>query len=183
MIYKEKEKTIETDRLFLRLFTESDAKDVSILCNNYNIYKNTLHLPYPYSMEDARSWIKNHSDNFNNEKSFEFAVTDKLTGELYGAIALSNNSNFNHGEIAYWVGEKYWGNGYTTEAAGAILEFAFNKRQHNKVFARCFHSNPASSRVIEKIGMKKEGILREHVIKENAYVDLICYGILKSEAN
>jgi [ribosomal protein S5]-alanine N-acetyltransferase len=183
MIYSKTEKTIETDRLLLRLFKKSDAKDVSILCNNYNLYKNTLYLPYPYSIEDALSWIKNHLDNFNNNRLYEFAITDKVTGKLYGAIALSNNQNFNNGEIAYWIGEEYWGNGYATEASKAILEFAFIEKQYHKVFARYFNSNPASGRVIQKIGMRKEGVLREHVMKENRYEDLVYYGIIKHEAN
>lgn len=181
MIYKEKEKTIETNRCILRLFTKEDAPEVVKLCNNYNLYKNTLNLPYPYSIEDATSWMEHHLDHFDNNKSFEFAITDKATGELYGAIALSNHQTFNNGEIGYWVGEEFWGNGYATEAAKAILEFAFIEKNYNKVFARCFHSNPASSRVIEKLGMKKEGILREQVKKCEEYLDLVYYGILKSE--
>jgi ribosomal-protein-alanine N-acetyltransferase len=182
MIYNHTEKTIETNRLFLRLFNESDAQEVTRLCNNYNLYKNTLYLPFPYSIEDALSWMKNHVDNFNDSKSYEFAITDKITGKLYGAIALTNNQRFSNGEIAYWVGEEYWGNGYATEAAKAMLEFAFIEKQYNKVFARYFHSNLASGKVIEKIGMKKEGVLREQVMKDNEYIDLVYYGILKNEA-
>lgn len=183
MIYSNTEKTIETNRLVLRLFKESDAQEVTRLCNNYNLYKNTLYLPFPYSIEDALSWMKNHVENFNNNKSYEFAITDKFSGKLYGAIALSNNQRFHNGEIAYWVGEEYWGNGYATEAAKAMLEFAFMEKQYNKVFARYFDSNPASGKVIEKIGMKKEGVLRDQVMKDNEYIDLVYYGILKYEAN
>lgn len=73
------------------------------------------------------------------DKSYEFAVTDKETGELFGAIALSNNKRFNHGEIAYWIDEPYWGNGYVTEAAQSILQFAFEEKKLHKVFARYFH--------------------------------------------
>lgn len=177
------EKTITTDRLLLRLFKKSDAADVSVLCNNYNLYKNTLYLPYPYSQEDALNWIENHSENYNSNRIYEFAITDKVTGNLYGAIALTNNQNFNNGEIAYWVGEDYWGNGFATESAKAILEFAFLKKQYHKVFARYFNSNPASGRVMQKLGMKKEGILKEHVKKENRYEDLVYYGIIKHEAD
>ncbi|MFD0048413.1 GNAT family N-acetyltransferase [Actinomycetes bacterium NPDC127524] len=182
MIYSKTEKIIDTNRLRLRLFNETDAQEVAKLCNNYNLYKNTLYLPYPYSIEDALSWIKNHLDNFNDDKYFEFAITDKTTEELYGAIALSNHQKFNNGELAYWIGEEYWGNGYATEAAKAILEFAFIEKGYNKVFARYFHSNPASGRVIEKIGMKKEGSLREHVKKDEEYIDLVYCGILKYES-
>lgn len=183
MNYSKPDKTIETNRLLLRLFRESDASEVTKLCNNYNLYKNTLYLPYPYSIEDALSWIKNHPDNFSDNKSYEFAITDKVTEKIYGAIALTNNQKFKNGEIAYWVGEEYWGNGYASEASKAILEFAFIEKQYHKVFARYFDSNLASGRVIEKIGMRKEGVLRNHVMKENRYVDLVYYGILKHETN
>ncbi len=178
MKYDHQYKTIIINRLLLRLFEKSDALAVTCLCNNYNISKNTLYLPYPYSEEDALSWIENHLDNYEADKLYEFAITDKKTGELFGAIALSNNQSFNHGEIAYWVGEEYWGNGYATEAAQAMLEFGFKEKQLHRVFARYFRSNPASGKVMQKLGMKEEGILKDHVKKDNQYLDLVCYGII-----
>lgn len=178
MGYVREKLMITTDRLVLRLFHPSDAAIVATLCNNYNIYKNTLYLPYPYRLNDALSWIERHNENFMTDKNYEFAVTDKETGELFGAIALSNNKRFNQGELAYWIGEQYWGNGYATEAAQSILQFAFEEKKLHKVFARYFSSNPASGKVMDKIGMKKEGILREHVIKDGKYQDLVYYGII-----
>ncbi|XRG81119.1 GNAT family N-acetyltransferase [Rossellomorea sp. GAMAL-10_SWC] len=97
-------------------------------------------------------------------------VTDKETGELFGAISLSNNQKFNYGEIAYWIDEEFWGCGYATEAAQAILRFAFVEKQYHKVFARYFNTNPVSGRGIQKIGMKKEGKLIDHVKKENQLI-------------
>lgn len=170
--------TMTTNRLLLRLFQKSDAGAVTKLCNNYNIYKNTLYLPYPYQLKDALSWIEQHHNNLDANKLYEFAVTDKESGELYGAIALSNNQKSNNGEMAYWIGEEYWGNGYATEAGLAIVQFAFEEKKYHKVFARHFNSNPASGRVLQKLGMKKEGILIEHVKKENQYEDLVYYGIV-----
>ena len=140
-----------------------------------------MYLPYPYSVEDARSWIEDHLDNFNANKSYEFAITDKESGQLYGAIALSNNKKFNNGEIAYWIGEDFWGNGFATEAAQAIVEFAFVEKKLHKVFARYFGSNPASGMVMQKIGMKKEGVLIDHLMKDNRYEDLVYYGIINEE--
>jgi [ribosomal protein S5]-alanine N-acetyltransferase len=180
MIYNHEHKTITTERLVLRLFQTTDALTVTKLCNNYNIYKNTLYLPYPYRVDDALSWIELHLENFYANKSYEFAITDKESKTLYGAIALSNNGSYHHGEIAYWIGEGFWGNGYATEAAQAILQFAFDVKQYHKVFARYFRSNPASGRVMEKLGMEKEGILKEHVRKEGRYEDLVYYGILSN---
>ena len=175
-------KTITTERLILRLFQLSDAQRVSELCNNYNIYKSTLGLPYPYPVESALAWIPTHEENFDNDKHYEFAITDKNTGELYGAIALSNNKAYKNGEIAYWVGEEYWGKGYAPEALKGLIEFAFTERGYHKVWGRFFTSNPASGRVMEKVGMLKEGLLAEHVIKEGKFEDLILYGILNKKS-
>lgn len=177
------DRMIETNRLTLRLFQDCDAQRVAELCNNYNIFKNTLYLPYPYTIKDASSWINHHQKHFREDKIYELAITDMVSGKLYGAIALSNHHHFNHGELAYWIGEEYWGRGYATEAARAVIQFAFHEKQYQKVFARCFSSNPASGKVLEKIGMKNEGLLRKHVKKENEYIDLVLYGILASEAD
>ncbi len=180
MVYDKQNKIISTDRLVLRLFHNADAEAVTVLCNNYNIFKSTLYLPYPYFIEDALTWIEPQLDNFNADKSYEFAITDEETGELYGAIALTNNQRFNHGEIAYWIGEKFWGKGYATEASQAILQFAFEEKKYHKVFARYFSSNQASGRVLQKLGMEKEGTLVEHIKKEEKYEDLVYCGIIST---
>lgn len=181
MIFNDQNKTISTNRLILRLFQKSDATTVAKLCNNYNIYKSTLYLPYPYEEADALGWIEQHLENFNRNRLYELAITDKKSGELYGAIGLSNNETFQQGELAYWVGEEYWGKGYATEAAQAMVEFAFEIKNYHKIFARYFGSNPASGKVMEKIGMKKEGILIDQVKKDGHFEDLVYYGIVKSK--
>ncbi|MCM3617676.1 GNAT family N-acetyltransferase [Sutcliffiella horikoshii] len=178
MEYNKTKKTILTDRLYLRIFEESDAETVQVLCNNINIYKSTLYLPFPYSLNDALGWMKNHQKNFEEDCSYEFAITDRINGNLFGAISLTNNQKFNHGEIAYWIGEEYWGKGYGTEAAKAIIDFAFKEKKLHKVFARYFKSNPASGRIMQKVGMVQEGLLKDQVVKDGKYEDLIYYGII-----
>jgi len=173
--------TITTARLVLRPFDITDAQRISELCNNYNIYKSTLTLPYPYPIESALAWIPTHEDNFKNDRLYEFALTDKTTGELYGAMSLSNNKTHKNGEVAYWVGEEYWGNGYATEALKALITFAFTEKGYHKVWGRFFDSNPSSGRVMQKAGMVKEGLLSEHIIKEGKFLDLILYGIVKCD--
>ncbi|WP_042360535.1 GNAT family N-acetyltransferase [Geomicrobium sp. JCM 19055] len=174
-------RTIRTDRLYLRVFEKSDAQSVQALCNNKNIYKSTLYLPYPYALSDALRWIETHKKNFDDNRSYEFAVTDRESGTLYGAISLSNNQRFNHGELAYWIGEEHWGNGYGTEAARAMVEFAFEEKKLHKVFARFFKSNPASGAIMQKIGMEQEGVLKDQVVKDGRYEDLIHYGIINPD--
>lgn len=178
MKYNKLKNTILTDRLYLRLFEKSDAESVQALCNNFNIYKSTLYLPYPYSLNNALVWMENHKENFDEDRSYEFAITDRLSGDLYGAISLSNNQKFNNGEMAYWIGEEYWGKGYGTEAAKAIVEFAFEEKKLHKVFARYFKSNIASGRIMQKVGMVQEGLLKDQVVKDGRYEDLFYYGLI-----
>ena len=167
-----------TDRLRLRFFTEQDANDVQKLCNNINIYKTTLYIPHPYTVENALLWMKNHRKNFAENKGYEFAITNKETGELLGAIALSHNERHKQGELAYWIGEPFWNKGYGTEAAKAMLQFAFDVKGMHKVFARFFSSNPASGKIMQKIGMVEEGLLKDHVLKDDHFEDLYMYGMI-----
>ncbi len=178
MIYDEKSRTITTDRLVLRLFDPSDAETVAHLCHNHAIYKTTLHIPHPYSVDCALSWMENHLDNFNADRSYEFALTNKETGALYGAIGLSHDQRHRNGEMGYWVGEEFWGNGYATEAGKAVLNFAFDIKQYHRVYARHFVSNPSSGTVMKNLGMVWEGIMVDHVIKEGRYESVAFYGII-----
>jgi len=177
-MFDNEKRAITTQRLMLRPFEISDAQRISELCNNYNIYKSTLTLPFPYSIESALNWIPTLEELFTNDIRYEFAIANKVTGELYGAIGLSHVKHYKNGEIAYWIGKEYWGNGYATEAVKAVIDFAFSEKGYHKVWGRFFTTNPSSGRVMEKAGMVKEGLLAEHVIKEGKFLDLAMYGII-----
>ena len=177
-MYSAEKRTITTERLILRPFELSDAENCYKHCNNYNIYKSTLYLPYPYPIESALSWIPTHKENFDNDVSYEFAITDKATGEFFGAIGLSNNKNHKNGELGYWIGEEFWNKGYGTEAVKAVIEFAFSEKKLHKVMGKYFASNSASGKVMEKAGMSYEGTLVDHIIKEDNFETLVYYGII-----
>ncbi len=66
---------LTTNRLKLRLFQEEEAEHIAALCNNYAIYRSTLTMPYPYTVDDARLWMKNHRKNIEQDKRYELAVT------------------------------------------------------------------------------------------------------------
>ena len=178
MIYSEADSTIETDRLLLRRFRGTDAEKVRDMCDNYNMYRSTLNLPYPYTLGHAHSWIALHDDHFKSDRLYEFAITDISSGELYGAVALSNRKQHRNGELAYWVGEDHWGKGYGTEASRAMIEFAFEVKGFHRVYAYFFASNPASGRIMEKCGMQYEGTQKEHIYKEGTFEDIVSYGII-----
>ncbi|MFS0750026.1 GNAT family N-acetyltransferase [Oceanobacillus sp. 1P07AA] len=164
-------KIIETERLTLRPFTLEDAEDVAKLCDNYNLYKTTLNIPHPYTLESAKGWISSHEQNRREDTLYQFAITDKDSGELYGSISLSNRKSHQNGEIAYWLGEEFWGRGFVTEASKAMIQFAFEEMNFHRVFAYHLKINPASGRVMEKCGMTYEGTQKDHIYKDEAFHD------------
>lgn len=172
---------LETKRLLLRFFELSDAERVRELAGNKKIADTTLNIPHPYERGMAEEWMSSHQIKFESGESVHFAIVLKSTEELIGSIALIIDKGFNRGELGYWIGRDYWNRGYCTEAARAVLEYGFNQLLLHKITSSHFARNPASGRVLIKIGMKKEGFLKKHVIKENDYEDLVVLGILRKE--
>jgi len=173
--------TIPLERLVLRPFHINDAPEVQELAGDKYVAETTLYIPHPYEDGVAEKWINTHADNFNEDRSLELAIVHKEKNELIGAICIGYNKRFNHGELSYWIGKKYKNNGYCTEAAKGIVIYAFEKLNLNRIFARHLGKNPASGKVMEKLGMKCEGTLRQHVLKWGEYEDLVYYGLLKDE--
>lgn len=173
--------TIQLARLTLRPFNLDDTKVVQKLAADRYIAETTLYIPHPYEDGMAEQWIGTHQEHFNEGRSLELAIVHKEEHYLIGAIAMAVHRKFDHGELAYWIGKEYKNHGYCTEAATGIVEYAFEEMNLNRIFARHFGNNPASGRVMEKIGMKYEGTLRQHVKKWGEYKDLAYYGLLKEE--
>jgi RimJ/RimL family protein N-acetyltransferase len=100
---------------------------------------------------------------------------------LIGAVGLEIYEEDEKGELGYWVSEDFWGRGVATEAARALVGFGFDVLCLHKVVAYHMVRNPASGRVLEKIGMQQEGIFRDHVKKWDQFEDVAAYGILASD--
>ena len=166
---------IATQRLTLRPFTAADAPDVQRLAGAREVAENTLLIPHPYPDGAAEVWIAGHEER---RDVFSFAIDD---GHLVGAIGLHVDRDHNRAEIGYWIGVPFWGRGYASEAAAAVVRFGFEEQKLNRIFADVFSRNPASARVLEKIGMRHEGKMRQHVRKWNEYIDVECYGLVREE--
>jgi RimJ/RimL family protein N-acetyltransferase len=173
--------TLTTERLTLRPFTLADAPEVTRLAGDEAIASTTLAIPHPYQDEDAVSWIETHEEAFAKGTLANFAITLKRGGALLGAIGMTLSKTHNHAELGFWMGEEHWNRGYTTEAARAVLRHGFADLGLNRIFAHHFTRNPGSGRVLEKIGMKKEGLHRQHVRKGEQFEDIVVYGILGTE--
>ncbi len=176
-----KRPTLETEQLVLRPFELSDAPRVQLLAGDRDVAAMTLLIPHPYEDGIAEAWIGLHQERFENGQEIVFAITLKASAELIGAIGLVPNPHHDLAGLGYWLGKPYWNHGYCTEAAREVLRYAFTELRLNRVQAHHFSHNPASGRVMQKVGMRHEGTLRQHVKKWGEFYDNETYGILRSE--
>ncbi|WP_066051982.1 GNAT family N-acetyltransferase [Robertmurraya korlensis] len=173
--------TLSTERLILRKLGTTDAKRIKELAGDYDVAKTTLNIPHPYPEGSAVVFIHSVLESENKGQLATYAITKKESDDLIGMVSIKVNSTFNRGELGYWVGKPYWGQGYGTEAAKALVHFGFEKLKLNRIYAQAFTTNPGSWRIMEKIGLTYEGTLRQHVSRFGEYYDLAQYGLLKEE--
>ena len=118
----------------------------------------------------------------NPRTRFAFAVTIQEGSKVIGAGEINVRDAGNRkGEISYIINPQYWGNGYATEAAGLLLRFGFTKLNLHRIYATCDPRNLASSKVLEKIGMKYEGRMRDVLLIRDGWRDSLLYSILENE--
>jgi RimJ/RimL family protein N-acetyltransferase len=168
-------------RLILRPFTLADAPDVKRLAGDWKIADTTALVPHPYPEGAAEAWISTLADGFEARSAATFAITLVEDGELVGATGLRIEAQHARAELGYWIGVPFWGHGYATEAARTLVDFGFRTLLLNRIQAEVLSRNPASARVLEKIGMKQEGLLREHHRKWDVLEDVAVYAILERE--
>jgi ribosomal-protein-alanine N-acetyltransferase len=173
--------TLETSRLILRPFALSDAAEVQKLASDFAIADTTAAIPHPYPDGAAASWIASTESLWLAKQSLALAIRRKEDGILVGAISLFDILGEYRAELGYWVGEPFWGNGYASEAGQAVLAFGFTGLKLKRIHAEHLARNPASGRVMEKLGFTQEGVLRQHAIKWGKLEDKICRGILLEE--
>ncbi len=178
-----KMRILRTTRLTLRPFKLSDAKSVQQKAGRKEIAKTTLNIPHPYPDGAAEQWISTHQLKFRSGDEIVYAIILKESGELIGAVGLTVKKRFKRAELGYWIDNDYWGMGYATEASKALLNYGFNTYGLHKIIAEHITRNPASGKVMKKLGMTKEGFFKKHVFKGNKYEDFVMYGVLKTEWN
>lgn len=173
--------TLHTARLLLRPFTRDDAPRVQLYAGAREIAEMTGHIPFPYPDGAAEEWIAAHAGEWRRGVAVTFAIVLREPRQLLGAIGLTMHPEHRRAELGYWLGIPFWNQGYMTEAARAVLRFAFDALELNRVYASHFVRNPASGRVMQKSGMTCEGTLRQHFLRWDRPEDLVYYGILKDE--
>lgn len=169
-----------TPRLLLRGFEPQDASRVHALSQPMEVASTTLTMPHPYEPGVAEEWIAGHPAAWEARERLALAITTAQDG-IVGAVGLNLELAHRHAELGYWIGVAFWNRGYATEAAAALLAFGFEELRLHRIVARHFPRNPASGRIMRKLGMVHEGTQREHVIRWGKFEDLECYAILEPE--
>lgn len=171
---------LDTDRLRLRPPVAADARRIQQLAGAHEVAEMTLRIPHPYEDGMAEAWIAEIGEASADGASCVFAVTTESDG-LIGAAGLELESAHRRAELGYWIGLPYWNRGFATEAAWAVVDYGFRGLGLHRIYATVFPKNPASGRVLEKIGMVREGRLRGHIRKWDVQHDVEYYAVLASE--
>ena len=157
---------LKTERLILRAPRLADVKAIVQLANDRRIAENAARIPHPYGTEDAEQFVAsvNHHDS---EACFVAICSGKPIGIC--SVDLREDS----AELGYWLGAAYWGHGFATEAARAVIDYAFGDLGHQVLFSGARVSNPASRRVLEKCGFQWTSVrlVRIRAINSAAPVD------------
>ena len=172
---------LHTARLLLRSLDRADIPNLVRLAGTKEIAATTLNIPHPYAEDDAVSFIAKASEDCRAGRAFSFAISILPGRELCGGVGLTIADTHKHAELGYWIGVPFWGGGFATEAAIAVVEFGFGTLRLNRIYAHHFTGNRASQRVLEKIGMRHEGRFRQHVRKWDQFIDIENYGVLAQD--
>jgi RimJ/RimL family protein N-acetyltransferase len=144
---------LETARLVLRAPRLDDAEALAALVNDRRIAENTARIPHPYTLADAESFIA-QVNRAAGEATFVITLAD---GTIIGGCGVGTLSGPDP-EPGYWIGVPYWGRGFATEAARAVIDHAFGDPGCERLQGRARVSNPASRRVLEKCGFQWTGV-------------------------
>ena len=166
--------TLETPRLRLRLLRADDAEDVFTVLSNPMAVKYYGHQPHKDLAHTRKQYVDIMIGRHKLRDAASFVLTLKEAGDdkYIGHInAVQFDRAFKFAEIAYIIKPDYWGRGYGTEAVERVVKFLMEDLKIHKVRAAFFASNVASKRVLEKVGFKQEGYLRDNVLIDGEFED------------
>lgn len=172
---------LTTERCLLRPFVAEDRERLAEIANDRRISRNlTDAFPYPYTLADADEWIE-----FTSRHDPPRHLAIEVNGELVGGIGTDAKSGEKQhvAAVGYWLTPTHWDHGYATEAVAAIVDHTFETfPEIDRLEASVYGWNPASARVLEKCGFRKEATLRKAVSKDSEVTDEHIYGLIRQEA-
>jgi len=171
-----------TKRLLLRELRLSDAPAVAASAGDHRVAQFLIEVPSPYPVSLARRWITGRIAWWELGRGITLAITSREAPDLLlGSVSLRHHARDRRAELGYWLAAPAWGRGYATEATTAAVDFGFRQLALARIYAQVIVGNAASMRVLDKLGMVKEGTKRRHLRKGRRLHDVVFYGLLREE--
>lgn len=167
--------------LKLRSWGSSDVTSLIEQANDRAVWRNlTDAFPHPYTRADGESRISIAS---HCAPSLHLCI--EFEGAVAGGIGIIAGSGIEakSGQFGYWLGQKYWGRGIATDAARTLVQFARSNLDLVRLQAPVFEWNPASMRVLEKVGFRRESVMRKSVFKDGQIIDCVMFALMLDEVS
>ena len=165
---------------YLSQVNENDIDDLINTIGEYEVSKNLLMVPHPYTVEDAVYWV-NHveEERLKYGRILNWTIRNK-DGEMIGGIGqqLKYGKEAHRDEIGYWLAKPYWGKGLMTEIVKVFCDYLIENYKYVRLEAPVYARNKGSARVLEKNGFENEGLLRKAYFKEGEYLDGYMYALV-----
>ena len=172
---------VETQRLVLRPLGLDDARDVQALAGDFAIADTTARIPHPYEDGMAEAWIASLAEAIRPHRESVFGIEERASGRFVGTVGLVSPGEDGDAELGYWIGRPYWNQGFATEAARVVVDFAFEYIGSARVHAHHFSRNPSSGRVLQKLGFRYRGARRNFEVAPDRFEDVELYELAKKE--
>ena len=172
---------LDTADLVLRRPAGKDAKDIFRYASDPEVARYVLWEPHR-SLSETRAFVRFLRSRIRAGYPSSWVVVLKATGTVIGTIGFIWYSEENRSaELGYSFSREYWNHGYATQALQAVIDAVFRSLPVNRLEAQHDVRNPASGRVMEKCGLRQEGILRDRIVNKGEYVNVALYAILRSD--
>ncbi|MEY4879071.1 MAG: hypothetical protein RJB62_540 [Pseudomonadota bacterium] len=169
---------LETERLLLRPPLAADIGRLVALLNDFDVSKNLAVVPFPYTQDDGCAFVVKAARERLRGEAFVFAMVAKADAGFLGICSVHPAKDF---MLGYWLGKPHWGRGYATEAAARVAGFAFAELKAERLTATWHHDNPASGRVLEKLGCRPDG--GENSASLSRGTEVFCHKVLLTRAD
>ena len=171
---------LENETALIRPLEARDSSAIQDLAAAPEIAANTF-VPHPYPPEAASEFVQKGQESWRSGEAYVFGIIDKSSQRFAGCMGIHPAPEHNRAEVGYWIGLPFWGRGLATAALRLLLQFGFETLKLNRVEAGHFDYNPASGRVMEKAGMRREGLRRQYVLHHEEFKDLVWYAIMRED--
>ena len=166
-------KEIRTERLLIKTPEIDNKFELTQLINDKDVIKWLSDIPFPYTISHAEEFIERSQEEVLKQESYNFMIFQDR--KMLGGIGFSEFNNKSC-QVGYWLGKKYWGNGFATEAVKSILDFGFDQLNLEEIYAAYKIGNEGSKRVLRKCGFEFYREKKEFdsvLLKEESFIEVI----------